>query len=346
MEQATAVKRVIIDEDWRHWIAENLSLDIEPKNLFRVLVAKGVTEADAEHELQLALANPYLRGARQAGQRIKNRLKKHDWILEIQRKLNRQTPNSMTIDRREKLSRAEFYLRYYLNNRPVIITGMMDHWPAMQKWNYDYLRDTVGDATVQVQMGRSKDPNYESNSPQLRQTMPMRQYVDMVEHAGNSNDFYMTANNRSSNRQALASLWEDIGGLPEYLDSASHEDGFLWLGPKGTLTPFHHDLTNNFMAQVMGSKRVRMIPSCELPYMYNNFHCYTPVDGKEINYEKYPMMKDVQIIDCVLNPGDVLFIPVGCWHHVEGLEASITVSFINFLLDNDYASFYSTYWEV
>jgi ribosomal protein L16 Arg81 hydroxylase len=58
------------------------------------------------------------------------------------------------------------------------------------------------------------------------------------------------------------------------------------------------------------------------------------------------MMKDVQVIDCVLNPGDVLFIPVGCWHYVEGLETSITVSFINFQLDNNYASFYSTYHEV
>ncbi len=346
MEQASAINRVVIDDEWRRWIAENLSLDIEPKNLFQVLVANGVTEADAGRELQLALANPYLRGARQAGQRIKNRLKKHDWILDIQRKLNRQAPDCTTIERREKLTRGEFYLRYYLNNRPVIITGMMDQWPAMQKWNFDYLREKVGDAMVQVQIGRSKDPNYEINTTQLRQTMPMRTYVDMIEQAGNSNDFYMTANNTSSNRQALAALWQDIGGIPEYLDPASPDDGFLWFGPKGTLTPFHHDLTNNFMAQVMGSKRVRLIPACELPYVYNNFHCYTPVDGKEIDYEKFPMMKDVQVIDCVLNPGDVLFIPVGCWHYVEGLEASITVSFINFQLENNYASFYSTYHEV
>lgn len=346
MEQATAINRVLIDDEWRRWIAENLSLDIEPKDLFQVLVSNGVAEADAGRELQQALASPYLRGARQAGQRIKNRLKKHDWILDIHRKLNRQGPNCTTIERREKLSRGEFYLRYYLNNRPVIITGMLDTWPAMQKWNFDYLRDKVGDAMVQVQIGRSKDPNYEINTTQLRQTMPMRQYVDMIENAGNTNDFYMTANNTSLNRQALAALWEDIGGIPEYLDPNSPDDGFLWFGPKGTLTPFHHDLTNNFMAQVMGSKRVRMIPSCELPYVYNNFHCYTPVDGKEIDYEKFPMMKDVQVIDCVLNPGDVLFIPVGCWHYVEGLETSITVSFINFQLDNNYASFYSTYHEV
>ena len=346
MEQA-AVKRVVIDDDWRRWIAENLSLDIEPQGLFQVLVANGVNEVDASREVQAALSSPYMLGARQASQRLKNRLKKHDWILDIQRKLNRQAPDCTTIERREKLTRGEFYLRYYLNNRPVIITGMLDEWPAMKKWDFDYLKDKVGDAMVEVQMGRNDDPNYEINTTKLRQTMPMREYIDMVANAGQSNNFYMTANNTSANRKALAELWkEDIGSIPEYLDPNSPDDGFMWFGPKGTLTPFHHDLTNNFMAQVMGSKKVRLIPSCELPYVYNNIHCYTPVDGKEIDYNKYPLMRDVQVIDCVLNPGDILFIPVGCWHYVEGLEISITVSFINFQLDNNYASFYSTYHEV
>jgi len=346
MEQAAATRRTPINDDWRRWIAENLLLDNDPQGMFQAMLSSGIEPGEAQHELAAALASPYIVGARQASGRLKNRLKKHDWILEIHRKLARQSPNCMEIERREKLSRGEFYVRYYLNNKPVIITGMLEDWPARQKWNFQYLRDKVGDAMVQVQMGRTTDANYEINTEKLRQIMPMRQYVDMIENAGNTNDFYMTANNTSQNRRELAALWEDIGGIPEYLDPNSPDDGFLWFGPTGTLTPFHHDLTNNFMAQVMGSKRVRMIPACELPYVYNNFHCYTPVDGKEIDYTKYPMMKDVQVIDCILNPGDVLFIPVGWWHYVEGLSTSITVSFIDFQLDNNFATMYSTYKEV
>ena len=91
---------------------------------------------------------------------------------------------------------------------------------------------------------------------------------------------------------------------------------------------------------------MKLIPSCELPYVYNNFHCYTPVDGHQIDYENYPMMRNVQILECELQPGDLLFIPVGCWHYVEGLDASVTVSFINFHLNNDYSAFYSTYHEL
>jgi hypothetical protein len=345
MEQA-AIKKIPINDDWRRWIAENLSLDNEPQGIFNVLVSNGVNEAEAARELQLALASPYLQGARKGGLRLKNRLKKHDWVLDIHRTLNRQTPNSEVVERRHQLTRAEFYLRYYLNNKPVIITGMLDDWPAMTKWNFSYFKEKFGEREVQVQTGRTTDANYEINTDQHRQMMKMSDYVQMVENAGLTNDFYMTANNTSPNRVALSELWQDIGRIPEYLDPASPDDGFFWCGPPGTRTPFHHDLTNNFMAQVIGRKRVKLIPSCELPYVYNNFHCFTPVDGHTIDYDKFPMMRDVQVLDCILNPGDILFLPVGCWHYVEGLDATVTVSFINFQFDNNFSSFYSTYNEV
>ena len=57
-------------------------------------------------------------------------------------------------------------------------------------------------------------------------------------------------------------------------------------------------------------------------------------------------MRAVQILKCILSPGGILFLPVGCWHYVEGLEVSITVSAINFQLENDYSSFYTTYNDV
>ncbi|MEG9304959.1 cupin-like domain-containing protein [Psychrobacter celer] len=34
---------------------------------------------------------------------------------------------------------------------------------------------------------------------------------------------------------------------------------------------------------------------------------------------------------------DALFIPIGCWHCVEGLDKSISISFTNFNAPNSYA---------
>ena len=59
-----------------------------------------------------------------------------------------------------------------------------------------------------------------------------------------------------------------------------------------------------------------------------------------------PALEEPQILDFLLNPGEILFLPIGCFHFVEGVDISVTVSFTNFVFDNDFSSFYSTYHRV
>ena len=135
----------------------------------------------------------------------------------------------------------------------------------------------------------------------------------------------MTANNDSKNREALKELWDDVAALPEYLTDDLARRGFLWFGPAGTITPLHHDLTNNFMAQIIGRKRVRLVAPCELPRIANMQHCFTDIDAKAVDLQRFPAMAGVTIHDCVLEPGEILFLPVGWWHHVEALDVSVAL---------------------
>ena len=325
---------VHVDNEWRRWIAENLLLDGPPQDIYEQMMRAGIPHDEAVHELQQAMVSPYIVGA----QRLRNRLAKHDWILDAQRRMNRL--REAEVPRRHKLSRDEFLDVYYTAGRPVIITGMMEDWPAMSKWSLDYFKDRCGDRDVEIQFGRDSDAQYELRKTAHRKTMSFGDYVELVRNAGRSNDFYMTAYNEGKNRTALAELWDDIVQIPEYLTGEGATQGFLWFGPQGTITPFHHDLTNNFMAQVMGRKRILLMPACEIGHVYNHEHCFTHVDGRQIDLARYPRMRNVQVLSCVLNPGEVLFLPVGCWHFVEGLEMSVTVSFTNFLWDNDFTGEY------
>ncbi len=44
---------------------------------------------------------------------------------------------------------------------------------------------------------------------------------------------------------------------------------------------------------------------------------------------------------------NTVFLPVGCLHFVEALDISVTMSFTNFVFDNnDYTTFYHTYQAV
>ncbi|HYD79265.1 MAG TPA: cupin-like domain-containing protein [Paucimonas sp.] len=323
-----------IDNEWRRWIAENIILGNHPAGLVQTLVQAGAAPRDAIAEVEAALQSPYIHGV----QRLANRLAKRDWVLDIQRKLNRLRP--AIVERRHRLSADEFLHAYYCANRPVIITGMMEDWPARKKWNLDYFRGRFGRREVEVQFGRNADAEYEMNNVAHKRRMRFGEYVDLVENAGRTNDFYMTANNDGMNRRALAELWNDVVQVPEYLAPDPRSRGFFWFGPAGTITPFHHDLTNNFMAQVMGRKRLRLIPACEIAHLYNHRHCFTQVDGRDIDLQRFPAMATAQVTECVLEPGEILFLPVGCWHFVEGLDISITIAFTNFKWDNDFFSNY------
>src|SRR5205085_2455158 len=84
------------------------------------------------------------------------------------------------------------------------------------------------------------------NSLKHKKAMRFGEFVDLVRSAGRTNDFYMTANNGSRNRLALADLWQDIVMVSEYLRPDAAGESFFWFGPAGTITPFHPDVTTNF----------------------------------------------------------------------------------------------------
>jgi hypothetical protein len=272
-------------------------------------------------------------------------LRKRDWLLAVYRKSNRLHPSSPGIERRHRLSRDEFLREYYSTNRPVIITGMMDDWPAMTKWSLDYFASNFGDRVVEVQMGRTAGANYEIEREKYISKTRFGDFVEKVRTVGETNDFYLTANNSSANRRVLPELWDDIVQVQEYL-AADNPGGFFWMGPAGTITPFHHDLTNNFMAQVIGRKRLKIAPSWDMPLMLNYLHCFSRVDGRATPPAPRPPLEQPQILEFILHPGEILFLPIGCLHYVEGLDISVTVSFTNFVFDNDFSSFYTTYGPV
>ena len=325
-----------IGDDWRRWIAENLMLGSPPEALAAILTQNGIGQAEARKEIDLAIHSPYLHGAK----RLANRLAKRNWVLAIGQQLNKLGDNA--VQRRERLSGDEFLQQYYRMNRPVIITGMLEHFAARTKWTLDYFAERFADRVVEVQFGRNADQQYEMNSIAHKRQMKFGEYVELVRNAGASNDFYMTANNDSRNREALKELWDDIGALPDYLNEDNARQGFFWFGPQGTITPFHHDLTNNFMMQIVGRKQVRLMAPCESSRVYNHRHCFTDVDARNVDLKRFPAMADVPVIDCVLEPGEILFLPVGWWHHVEGLDMSVTIAVTNFRWHNDFHTNYPT----
>ncbi|XP_039696112.1 bifunctional peptidase and arginyl-hydroxylase JMJD5 isoform X5 [Pteropus medius] len=50
-------------------------------------------------------------------------------------------------------SLQHFRERYLLPQRPVILEGVVDHWPCMRKWSLEYIQEIAGCRTVPVEVG-------------------------------------------------------------------------------------------------------------------------------------------------------------------------------------------------
>ncbi len=322
-----------LDGAQRQEVAARLMAGEAPEAVLATLVKAGAPVAAVRAEIADAQGQPWLKAAGQ----LRARLAKRDWLLEARARLERMQPAE--VQRRHALPAEVFFREHYTTLTPVVLTGLTDHWPG-RRWSLERLA-RLGDPEVEVQWGREADPDFELNSIALKRRMRWREVLALLGEDRETNDFYLTANNGGQNRKALGMLWADVGDLPGYLGPSLLGDGFFWMGPKGTVTPWHHDLTQNLLVNMVGTKRVALVSPAETHRMRNHRHCFSRF-GADATLAGVPEAERPRVLTVDIGPGEILFIPVGWWHHVTGLSLTIGMSFTNFVWGNDFASFYTS----
>jgi len=107
-----------------------------------------------------------------------------------------------------------------------------------------------------------------------------------------------------------------------------------WFGPAATLTPAHYDPKHNLLAQVFGTKFVRLYTpimgrKCLVPHEEGSLLFNTSqVDMEDpLVLAKHPQLLNLPYVDILLTPGTLLYIPPQWWHMVKSLSPSFSVSF-------------------
>jgi len=212
--------------------------------------------------------------------------------------------------------------------QPCVLTGVLDSWPALQRWrDARYLLRLAGERTVPVEMGE-----HYLHAGWRQELMPLGRFLQ--EHilgkarSGEAERGYLAQHPLFSQIPALRA---DIA-TPDYcsLLGGSVELN-AWLGPAGTVTPLHHDPLPNLLCQVVGAKHVRLYAPSESKRLYPHAAglCTnsSQVDVCAPDAAAFPLFADAAFVDCVLGPGEALFIPPRWWHHVIALTSSFSVSF-------------------
>ncbi|MBN8490121.1 MAG: cupin-like domain-containing protein [Burkholderiales bacterium] len=322
-----------LDDGWRQWVAENRLRGCTPDSMLATMLGAGLDGQASVAALQALEHDPVYHAAL----RHQQLLRKLESVVENLQKLWQLAPGYATVEKRERLSRDEFIERYVIGCRPVVITGLARDWPALQRWSPQDLKQRFGHLEVEVQAERQADPNYEQNKLQHRRRVRLGDFVDHVLARGPSNDHYLTANNELLRRPEFAPLLQDIGSLPDYCDAAALERSCsFWFGPAGTVTPLHHDTLMLFHTQVVGRKRWRFVSPLQTPKLYNYYDVYSPVDPERPDLHRYPDFAEATVLDVVVEPGETMFLPLGWWHQVTSLDLSLSFSFSNPAVPNEY----------
>ncbi len=309
------------------WVVANLILGADIRAMLQSMVDAGFSEAFATAKLTEYEQNVSVVGARKA---LAVQRKAAD-ILDSLSRLEHISPFSEEVDVVQNLSAADFYRDYFFRNRPVLLKGLTSGWKSMQLWTPEYFAGHFGDAQAEVVTGRESDPEHEHNFDRHKTQVTMREYIRMVVEAGETNDIYMIAQNSLLTRPEFQELYDHLDGLDGYLDDTSLRGRVrVWIGPKGTVTRLHHDAAPVMMAQVYGHKQVKLISPFHLSNVSTDGEWLNTIDLEHLDYDRYPRMRNVDIPEVTLAPGDLLFIPIGWWHWVKGLDVTISMSLDSF----------------
>ena len=105
-----------------------------------------------------------------------------------------------------------------------------------------------------------------------------------------------------------------------------------WIGPKGAITGFHADWSENINISIKGKKNFYLVSPKYNEFMYpskkfERAAILSNVNLKDVDENKFPLFKKANIIKVILEEGDALYIPRGWWHYAESLTPTINVSF-------------------
>lgn len=240
-------------------------------------------------------------------------------------------------------SLEHFFKQYMLTGRPVILQNCMDHWPAMgqRRWSIDYLRNVAGCRLVPVELGSQYTDDAWSQT-----LMTVSEFIDQYIAPSQNVSAVADGDRRNIGYLAQHQLFNQIPRLrrdivvPDYCalhvnadhgDDDDNVDINAWFGPFGTVSPLHRDAKHNFLAQVVGRKYLRLYEREVTPRVYPFssplLETTSQVDVENPDLARFPLFEGLNFKDCILNEGDMLYLPPLYWHFVRSLSVSFSVSF-------------------
>jgi len=213
---------------------------------------------------------------------------------------------------------------------------------CVTRWTADYMRGVYARycddqgvlawaaGTALVNQADATDPRtVDQNSVNVRATLDWISSVFASADAGGQPRLYFRGN-------ALPELWADLQDLPDWVlapdpDWAGADPAVsgVWSGLAGSRTLAHRDPWHGFLVQVRGRKRVLVVAPEEVSSLYLKElvadRSLPAVDFVAPDLARHPAFARVKVLEHVLVPGDLLYLPPFWFHDATCLDHAISV---------------------
>jgi len=228
------------------------------------------------------------------------------------------------IDRVDSISREDFVNNYLKPRKPLIIRKATESWPALQKWTFDYLKETVGDVIVPLYDSSKADPSKPINASAAE--MKFGDYIDLIQKEPTDLRIFLFDPIKYAPK-----LLEDYRSPTDLLGGFLDKYPNMFFGGKGSITFLHYDidLAHIFHTHFNGSKRVILFDNKWSERLYCiPFATYAleDYDIEHPDFDKFPALDGVEGQEAILEHGDTLFMPTGFWHWMKYLDGSFSIS--------------------
>jgi hypothetical protein len=225
-------------------------------------------------------------------------------------------PAISAVPRLGKLDGATFRARA-AQGLPFVVTGLVNRWP-LANLTPQTLRDRFGHLHVRARVGDYINTAFAPD--RAMQDMSMLEYLDLVSTSTQGLPAYVgNLELRELNRMCYWPAYFSKMGPPRF-----------WLGPAGTVTPLHCDYDDNIFAQIWGTKRIFLAPPHHDEFLYpreaNAVLFGSPFNPEEPDFERFPLARHAAMTECIVNPGDLLYVPAGWYHQVRALTFSLSAN--------------------
>ncbi len=230
----------------------------------------------------------------------------------------RALPRLSSVERVRGLERERFFRLYADLGKPVVIAHATDDW-APYDWSWTGFRSLYEGL-----------PFYISGLGGL--TLPSA--ADLVSRIA-ENRAGVAAKIGLPVSDALARYYR----LPDYFPEERYfrkSQAVLVSAPSLRMaTSWHRDMADNFLLQLIGRKRVSICSPDESGCFY--LHSLPPTDANvpfdasamdplRPDLDVHPAFRQAHVIECVLEPGDLLFLPCGWLHTVHQVTPSVSIN--------------------